>query len=99
MISNVTEIFNQIEKSEVISKELTDVLLELDVTKSVVTQASLNDMLEALYKRIEAEGSMEFEGIEPKMSCAKFIDWLDKNFTRYSYKLFMETIGKEVDEE
>ena len=59
MINTTKDIYNHIENAEIISKELTNILLELDTTNSRVTQASLNDMLIALHNRINKDGSVE----------------------------------------
>ena len=93
MISTVKEIYNHIEKAEVISKELTDILLELDTTNSRVTQASLNDILMTLYNRIKSEEKTKFEVTDSYMNCEEFINWLYMNITTYSYNMFMESMG------
>ena len=92
MISTVKEIYNHIEKAEVISKELTDILLELDTTNSRVTQASLNDMLIALHNRINKDGSVKFELLDTDVDVESFIHWIESEFTLYSTNLVKETI-------
>ena len=83
------ELFHVIETSDFISKEVTDILLELDVTASVTTQASLEELLEKLYHRLETE-SIEIEIIGKEVSQERFAEWVDDNFDSYSQKLFHE---------
>ena len=93
MISTVKDIYNHIEKAEIISKELTDILLEMDTTNSRVTQASLNDILVSLYNRIKVDKEVTFECTNNKLDCRAFIDWVDNNFTVYSANMLKDTLN------
>ncbi len=83
------ELFSTIETSDLISKEVTDILLELDVTNSVTTQASLEELLKKLYHRL-ADENIEIEIIGKNVSQEDFAKWVDENFDAYSQKLFHE---------
>ena len=83
------ELFSTIETSDFISKEVTDILLELDVTNSVTTQASLDELLTKLYHRL-ADENIEIEILGKNVSQEDFAKWVDENFDAYSQKLFRE---------
>lgn len=83
------ELFSVIETSDFISKEVTDILLELDVTESVTTQASLEELLTKLYHRLSSE-SVEIEVIGKDVTQEQFSAWVDENLDSYSQKLFHE---------
>ena len=93
MINTTKDIYNHIENAEMISKELTNILLELDTTNSRVTQASLNDILVSLYSRIKADKEVAFECTNSKLNCKSFIDWIDNNFTIYSANMLKDTLN------
>lgn len=93
MINTVKDIYNHIEKAEVISKELTNILLEMDITNSRVTQASLNDIFVSLYNRIKVDKEVAFECTNNKLDCKAFIDWIDNNFTVYSANMLKDTLS------
>ena len=93
LISTVKAIYNHIEKAEIISKELTEILLEMDTTNSRVTQASLNDILVSLYNRIKVDKEDTFESTNNKLDCRAFIDWVDNNFTVYSANMLKDTLN------
>ena len=88
---DIKEYREKIENSEVITRDVTDAMLELDVTNSRVTQAELNQDLVSLYKRL---GSRELtvECIGEKTSQEDFVKWIHDNFTDYSVRLFDESI-------
>lgn len=83
------ELFETVEKSNVISKEVTDILLELDTTASVTTQASLEELLSTLYKRLSDE-DISIEVIGDHVTKEQFVSWVDDNYDDYSRKLFEE---------
>lgn len=95
---NISDVFKSIKEDKVISKEITGIFLELDVMNSVATQASLNDMLVDLRKRIETEDVVveQISG-ENKTTVEEFDSWIDNNFTVYSSRLYKETISGSLE--
>lgn len=95
---NISDVFKSIKENKVISKEITGIFLELDVMNSVATQASLNDMLVDLRKRIETEDIVveQISG-ENKTTVEEFDSWIDSNFTVYSSRLYKETINGSLE--
>lgn len=95
---NISDVFKSIKENKVISKEITGIFLELDVMNSVATQASLNDMLVDLRKRIKTEDIVveQISG-ENKTTVEEFDSWIDNNFTVYSSRLYKETINGSLE--
>lgn len=93
----VQELRDVISNGTVISKDVLKILLELDTTPSVTTQASLNDMVVELYQRVKATGdiSFELENETKKLNAGEFIAWIRDNFTDHSYEMFLDTIKEE----
>ena len=98
------ELFRIVSEENVISKEVIDILLELDSTASVTTQASLEELLSALYNRLDEE-DISIDDIDamsrkiPQISDLdigdhvtkeEFKAWVDDNFDDYSAKIFDE---------
>ena len=83
------ELFRIMEEEDFISKEVIDILLELDSTASVTTQASLEELLGTLYHRLEEE-DISIEDIGDHVTQEEFRDWVEDNFDDYSVKLFEE---------
>ena len=95
MVNSIQELREAVEKDKVIRLGVQKVLLELDTTPSVTTQASLNELLVELYERVKASKDMQFEteaGVIP-MNAGEFIAWVRDSFTEYSYEMFLDTIG------
>ena len=85
------ELFRVIREETYIPKEVTDILLELDVTASVTSQASLDELLNTLYQRLEDE-DIDIEVIGDKVTQAEFKDWVYENYDEYSADMFFEDI-------
>lgn len=83
------ELFKTVETSKEITKEVTDILLELDTTASVTTQASLNELLTTLYERLDDE-DINIEVIGDKVTKEQFKNWVEENFDDYSTDMFEE---------
>lgn len=94
----VQELRDAIANSEVISNDVLKILLELDTTPSVTTQASLNDMLVELYQRVKATGDItfEFDDETKKVNAGEFIAWVRDNISVHSYEMFLDTIKEEA---
>lgn len=95
---NISDVFKSIKDDKIISKEITEIFLELDVMNSVTTQASLNDMLVDLRKRIKTEDIVveQISG-ENKTTVEEFDSWIDDNFTVYSSRLYKETVNRSLE--
>lgn len=95
---NIGDVFKSIKDDKIISKEITEIFLELDVMNSVTTQASLNDMLVDLRKRIKTEDIVveQISG-ENKTTVEEFDSWIDDNFTVYSSRLYKETVNRSLE--
>lgn len=94
MINTIENLRNALEKDTIISKEVTDALLQLDTTASTATQADLNDMLVALYERIKTStDKIKFEAM-PRIVITTDVlsNWVNSEFTTYSANLFNKTI-------
>ncbi|MCR5054897.1 MAG: hypothetical protein K6A69_08650 [Lachnospiraceae bacterium] len=85
------ELFRIVREETYIPKEVTDILLELDVTTSVTSQASLDELLNTLYQRLEDE-DIDIEVIGDKVTQAEFKDWVYENYDEYSADMFFEDI-------
>ena len=83
------ELFRVISEENVISKEVIDIILELDSTASVTTQASLEELLSTLYHRLEEE-DISIDDIGDHVTQEEFKSWVEDNFDDYSVKLFEE---------
>lgn len=89
---STNELYNVLQNETNISTEVSDILFELDSTGSVTTQASLNNMLVMLYRRIETE-TIIFKSIsEQPLTTDSFIAWVEKNFDTYSVNLFKQEL-------
>ena len=88
-----TELYGVLDNSTRFEKSVTDVLLELDNTTSVTTQASLNEMLVGIYRRLENQNII-IDVIGDSVSPIDFKNWVNENFDDYTVKLFNEEVEK-----
>ena len=91
MISTYNELYKYMEESNTMGQDVLDILFELDGTGSVVTQASLNDILVDLYKRLDND-SISIEGLGDNVTKEQFAAWVDDKFDTYTAKLFKGSI-------
>ena len=87
------ELYRAVNESETITREVLDILTELDGTASVTTQAELNKLLVILYER-SGRGEITLEGVgngEP-VTQEQFSAWVNDSFDTYSAKIFNESI-------
>lgn len=90
---NQTEMFKAIKESKVITNEMVDILRELDVTDSRVTQASLNSMLLDLRNRVIKGEKLVLESDNTIFKNEHIYDaWVQETFDAYSVKLYMSSI-------
>ncbi len=86
------ELYKMVNSGERITKECTNIFLELDRTSSVATQAELNELLTGIYSRIENEKVVvEVIDEENPVSKEQFAAWVNDNFDVYSAKMFGES--------
>lgn len=98
MINSIQELRETLAKSNTISKEITDTLVEFNNIGSMTSLADLNTMLIDLYTRIHNKEAVVFEvNNNSEMTEAKFIDWIENNFTEYTVKNFKKTIVERVN--
>ena len=93
MINTIIELQEIISKSNTISKEATDILLELDTTSSTATRARLNDMLVEIYNRLKNNERITFEILNKVITAEELNKWINSELTEYSVRLFNETIN------
>ncbi|MBR1628251.1 MAG: hypothetical protein IJ679_03150 [Lachnospiraceae bacterium] len=87
------QLYQVVETGTTISKEVTDIFLEMDSTASVSTQTELNQLMVKLYKRMSKEKIVvELFGEEP---CAPevFKKWVEDEMDNYTVGLFLKDVG------
>ena len=89
------ELFKLIESGDSLTVEMENILLELDTTNSVTTQAELNDLLVKLYERLKKGDHIRSERTGELLLVNVFINWVNTEFTDYSSKMFTETIEED----
>lgn len=89
-----TELYQAVEEGKTITKEITDIMLELDTTASVTTQAELNKLLTGLYGRL-AEEEIIIEAIDAEKPATQdqLAAWVETTIDPYSAKMFKESIA------
>ena len=87
------ELYRVADEEKKITKEVTDILSELDTTASSTTQAELNELLIAIYRRIDREGIIVdvIDEVHP-VSKEQFAQWVKDNFDSYSADMFGESV-------
>ncbi len=91
-ITNYNELYRFMETATEITEDEIAILRELDETRSVVTQASLNEILVGIYERLESE-SISIEGLGEQVDQPTFANWVDETFDSYTAGLFADSIG------
>lgn len=84
------------DKSGFITKEMTDMLIEMDNTQTVTAQIEVSRLLTTLYNRLVNSDEIiliEEIGQRPAMS-TDIIVWAESNLSTGSVKLFKDNIGK-----
>lgn len=94
MALTTEQLYKIIKEEDIILKNVTDTLLELDTTPSTATQAYLNDLLIDLYDRIASKpNNITVEAISNEaINCDQFVKWIENNFTNYSFNMFKREI-------
>lgn len=87
------ELYKAVEGEKKITREVTDILSELDVTASITTQAELNKLLVALYNRLDQE-EITIEELDPVNPATKeqFVSWVKEHFDSYSADMFDQSV-------
>ncbi len=83
------ELYRVADEEKLITKEVTRILTELDTTASSTTQAELNELLIAIYRRIDKEDIIveDIDEIEP-VTKEQFAQWVKDSFDSYSADMF-----------
>lgn len=90
---NQKEMFDAIAHSKVVTNEMVEILRELDVTESRVTQASLNSMLLDLRNRVIKGEKLVLESDNTIFKNKHIFDaWVQDTFDEYSVELYMSSI-------
>lgn len=90
---NFNKLNDIIQNERVITREATELMLELDIMPSVTTQALLNTYIVDLYHRLQKDNDVIIEVIDSEhvTDSDKFATWVRDNFTTYSYRMFCNT--------
>ncbi len=91
MISTYNELYKFMDESNDIGDDAIAILKELDGTASVVTQASLNEILVGLYNRLDAS-PVKISGLGENVSKEQYAAWVDDTFDTYTVGLFKKSI-------
>jgi|GEM_PF-5277426 len=91
MIKTYNELYKFVKESDNFGKDVLDILFELDETGSIVTQASLNDILVSIYNRLD-KCKIRIEGLGEKVSKSEFAQWVEDKFDTYTANLFKDSI-------
>lgn len=86
------ELFSLVDTSSILTNTMMNILIELDTTNSITTQAELNTMLVKLYTRIKEGEHIRNEKSGEIMTEHDFISWINNEFTAYSANLFNKSI-------
>lgn len=90
MIKTYNELYKFVEESNDIGDDALAILHELDETRSVVTQASLNEILLILFRRLD-RAKIRIAEIGDGVTKEQFKAWVDDKFDTYTAKLFKES--------
>jgi hypothetical protein len=87
-----SELYRRVSADKLITREIVDVLKELDTTSSTATQASLNNMLIELRTRVSNGEDIQIEDEESFNTIDDFDAWVQNNFEEYSVQMYMGSI-------
>ena len=90
MINSMNELYEKLKGNDITSDVL-NVFKEFDTTNSTATQASLNNLLLDLYKRLSKE-DITIEGIGERVTQDEFRRWVNENLDQYSRDMFFDSI-------
>ncbi|MBQ7677930.1 MAG: hypothetical protein IJT32_06825 [Lachnospiraceae bacterium] len=91
MIKTYNELYKFAEESNDIDDNALSILHELDETRSVVTQASLNEILLILYRRL-SKVKLRIAEIGDNVTKEQFKAWVEEKFDSYTANLFKNSI-------
>lgn len=86
------ELITALEKQEIFSTEIKNILLELDTTKSSSTQAYLNDLLLIIRERLLQNEHIVDESTNEPLTLTLFENWIRNQFTTYSSNMYFDSI-------
>ena len=86
------QLYEILTKGSSLSKDTKSVLLELDTTPSVSTQAYLNDLLLLFRKRLVDKEVITDETTGKPLTVKEFDQWINDQFTSYSAKMYEDSL-------
>ena len=86
------ELIYDLERNEVLTKEIKSILLELDTTNSRATQAYLNDLLLIIRERLLKNEHMVDETTSKALDLKTYEAWIRNEFTTYSSTMYFDSI-------
>lgn len=89
---NQKELIQALEHNELFTNEIKSILLELDTTNSMSTQAYLNDLLLIIRNRLLKNEHIVDEANRQPLTLTKFESWISKEFTKYSSDMYFNTV-------
>lgn len=85
------ELVNALEKNELFTEEIKTILLELDTTSSMSTQAYLNELLLIVRERLLKNERIVDETTKQELTLTSFNDWIRSEFTKYSSDMYFHS--------
>lgn len=86
------ELIHALEHNEIFTNEVKSILLELDTTSSMSTQAYLNDLLLIIRNRLLKNEHIVDESTSEALNLTSYDAWIRKEFTSYSSNMYFESI-------
>ena len=87
-----SELNKAVSSGNIITNEMVSIFKELDMTPSVATQASLNNMLIDIRNRIKNGADITIEGTNHQLTIESFDEFLKDTLEEYSCKLYNNSI-------
>lgn len=91
MIKTYNELYKFVEESNDIGDDALAILHELDETRSVVTLASLNEILLILFRRLD-KTKIRISELGEHVTKEQFAAWVEEKFDPYTANLFKKSI-------
>lgn len=85
-------LLHTLEKDEIFTNEVKAILLELDTTSSMTTQAYLNELLLIVRGRLLQNEHILDETTKQPLTLTSFENWIRKDFTSYSSNMYFNSI-------
>ena len=86
------QLYEAVENDSEISREVVEVLLEMDATASVATQTEVNNLLVKIFKRMQDEGITVETPDGVLKGSVKFKEYVNEKMDNYTVDRFNEEI-------